>query len=168
MDVAIPLHRLPGRAAFTEGLTRKEYRRRASALIAWILNCCERPRSVAYTSLRHYRRGSERLAFIRTKKVGRHEYYQLVESTRINGNPRQKVLVHLNGHATLDDAMKKWPREIERLRHEAAKERERAEAGSGTGRQRHATGRADSMEKRANVLEANLEKLRKLKKRGVV
>ncbi len=108
------------------------------------------------------------MAFIRTKKVGGHEYYQLVESTRINGNPRQKVLVHLNGHATLDDAMKKWPREIERLRHEAAKERERAEAGSGAGRQRDAMGQADIMEKRANALEANLEKLRNLKERGVV
>ncbi len=108
------------------------------------------------------------MAFVRTKKVGGHEYYQLVESTRIDGKPRQKVLVHLNGHATTDDAMKEWPREIERLRREAAKARERAKAGSGAGRQRDATGRADSMEKRADVLEANLEKLRNLKEGGVV
>ncbi len=108
------------------------------------------------------------MAFVRTKKVGGHEYYQLVESIRIDGKPRQKVLVHLNGHATTDDAMKKWPREIERLRREAAKERERAETGSGAGCQRDAMGRADSMEKRANVLEVNLKKLRNLKERDIV
>jgi hypothetical protein len=58
--------------------------------------------------------------FIRKKKhhnLGS-DYYQLVESRRVDGQPRQKVVMHLGGHATVDDALREWPREVGRLRRE--------------------------------------------------
>ena len=56
------------------------------------------------------------MAFVRRKKVDGGEYYQLVESRRVDGKPRQKVLVHLGKHPRVDDALKRWPREVGRLR----------------------------------------------------
>jgi hypothetical protein len=45
------------------------------------------------------------VAFVRTKRVGDHEYRQLVENYRENGHHRQRVLAHL-GHAdTVEDAI---------------------------------------------------------------
>jgi len=38
------------------------------------------------------------LAFVRIKRVDGKEYYQLVESRRVDGKPRQKVLLHLGQH----------------------------------------------------------------------
>lgn len=51
--------------------------------------------------------------------AGGSNYHQLVESVRVDGRPRQKVLVHLGAHATVDDALKRWPTEIKRLRRSA-------------------------------------------------
>lgn len=82
------------------------------------------------------------LAFVRIKRVDGGEYYQLVESRRVDGKPRQKVLVHLGNHATVDEALKKWPREIRRLR-------------------RHGN------EKAADALKEKLSRLRKLRVEGV-
>lgn len=60
------------------------------------------------------------MAFVRKKsKAGGSKYHQLVESRRVDGRPRQKVLVHLGAHATVDDALKRWPTEIKRLRRSA-------------------------------------------------
>jgi hypothetical protein len=56
------------------------------------------------------------MAFVRRKRVDSGEYYQLVESRRVNGRPRQKVLIHLGHHPTVDDALNQWPREVGRLR----------------------------------------------------
>ena len=56
------------------------------------------------------------LAFVRTKRIADGKYYQLVESRRVEGKPRQKVLIHLGHHSTVDDALKRWPREVGRLR----------------------------------------------------
>jgi|SRR5215212_7053359 len=107
------------------------------------------------------------MAFVRTKKVKGGEYYQLVESRRIDGKPRQKVLVYLDGHPTVDDALKKWPREIKRLRRDAAKERESAESWPEASRHyRDKVRQAASWEKRASNLEMNLRKLLELRKRG--
>ena len=109
------------------------------------------------------------MAFVRTKRVGNYEYYQLVESVRIDGKPRQKVLIHLDGHPAVEDALKKWPREIRKLRRDAARERESAARLPETSRQRRdMLRRAISVEKRAADLEANLKKLRELRKQGVV
>jgi hypothetical protein len=56
------------------------------------------------------------LAFVRIKRIDGREYYQLVESRRVDGKPRQKVLMHRGDHATVDDALKRWPREVGGLR----------------------------------------------------
>ena len=56
------------------------------------------------------------MAFVRIKKVDGKEYYQLVESRRVDGKPRQQVLLHLGQHASVDEALKRWPREIGRMR----------------------------------------------------
>ena len=56
------------------------------------------------------------MAFVRIKKVDGREYYQLVESRRVDGKPRQKVLMHLGHHPTVDEALKRWPREVGGLR----------------------------------------------------
>ena len=56
------------------------------------------------------------LAFVRIKRVDGWEYYQLVESRRVDGKPRQKVLVHLGQYQTVDEALKRWPREVGRRR----------------------------------------------------
>ena len=108
-------------------------------------------------------------AYVRTKRVGTYEYYQLVENHRIDGKPRQNVLIHLGEHPTVDDALKKWPTEIKRLRRYAAKERESAKAWPETsGHHRNMLERAASTDKRADSLEANLKKLRELRKEGIV
>ena len=101
--------------------------------------------------------------------MGQYEYYQVVESRRIEGEPRQKVLIHLGGHPTVDDALKKWPGEIKRLRRHAREERDRVPEGSETRpTYRNMLKRAASSEKRADDLEANLRKLRDLRKESVV
>lgn len=64
---------------------------------------------------RHYTKGTN-MAYVRTKRVGHREYYQLVESRRVDGKPRQTVLMHLGHHPDVDDALMAWPKEIRRLR----------------------------------------------------
>ncbi len=56
--------------------------------------------------------------FVRKKDHhgGGNAFYQLVESRRVDGLPRQRVVMHLGSHATVDEAIKGWPREITRLR----------------------------------------------------
>jgi hypothetical protein len=83
------------------------------------------------------------LAFVRIKRVDRKEYYQLVESRRVDGKPRQKVLMHLGNHATVDEALRRWPREVGGLRR---------------------SGKDDA----ADALKEKLDRLRKLRKSGVV
>ena len=108
-------------------------------------------------------------AYVRKKRVGPHEYYQLVESRRVASKPRQKVLVHLGMRPTVDDALDKWSREIEELRRNATRERENAETWpEKSHRHLSALRRANSVEKRAKGLESRLQKLRDLRKQGVV
>lgn len=107
-------------------------------------------------------------AYVRRKRVGQYEYYQLVESRRVEGEPRQKVLVHLGEHTTVDDALKKWPREIKRLRRRAQEDRDKVPKGSESMPvYRNTLKHAVSSEKRADDLESNLKKLRELRKQGV-
>ena len=82
------------------------------------------------------------LAFVRIKKVDGKEYYQLVESRRVDGKPRQKVLIHLGSHPTVDEALKRWPREVGGLRRRGN-------------------------EKAADALKEKLDRLRKLRADGV-
>ena len=52
----------------------------------------------------------------RKSSPGREDYYQLVEAQRVDGKPRQRVVLHLGQHASVEDALKKWPRKISSLR----------------------------------------------------
>jgi len=83
------------------------------------------------------------LAFVRIKRIDGREYYQVVESRRVEGKPRQKVLMHLGQYATVDDALKRWPREVGGLRRR---------------------GNDDA----ADALKEKLDRLRMLRKNGVV
>ena len=114
-------------------------------------------------------------AYVRKKKVKDGEYYQLVESRRVDGKPRQKVLLHLGRHPTVDAALKNWPREVKRLRRLAARKRRDAEAAGGyrdPNEQpawiRDMLKRADNLEKEADNLEAKRKTLRHLRSDGVV
>ena len=53
------------------------------------------------------------MAYVRKNRVGGREYYQLVESQRVDGKRRQKMLVHLGRYATVDEALENWPMLIE-------------------------------------------------------
>ncbi len=110
-------------------------------------------------------------AFVRKKRSRGGEYHQLVESYRAEGKPRQRVLVHLGRHATVDVALREWPKEIEHLRYLAREGRELGRFSQQTGFSaawaRENTRRAASAEKRADEVEENLRKLRELRKRGV-
>lgn len=109
------------------------------------------------------------MAFVRKKRVKGKEYYQLVESRRVEGKPRQKVLMHLGQHASVDEALEEWPYEIRRLRRRATTQRKAAaDLPEGSRARRAARRRADRAQKRAEELKANLEELRKLRKQGVV
>ena len=99
--------------------------------------------------------------FVRRKRVTRQvkytdrrwlsrDYYQLVENYRQKGvkTPRQRVLMHLGTHPTVDDALEAWPKEIRRLRSLARR------AGD------------DSAREAAKALREKLDKLRKLREEG--
>ena len=108
-------------------------------------------------------------AYVRRKRVGHYEYYQLVGSRRVDGKPRQKVLVHLGEHSTVDEALKQWPRQIRRLRRRAQEGRDKVPKGSESMPvYRDMLKRVAGSEKRADDLETNLEKLRALRKQGFV
>ncbi len=110
-------------------------------------------------------------AYVRRKRSRGGEYYQLVESHRVEGKPRQKVLVHLGRHPTVEDALREWPKEIGGLRHLAREGRVLGEYSRKTGLSVSWAGenirRAASAEKRADYLEANLRKLRELRTYGM-
>ncbi len=82
------------------------------------------------------------MAFVRIKRIDGREYHQLVESRRVDGKPRQKVLMHLGDHATVDEALKRWPRKVGGLRR---------------------SGHDDA----ADALKEKLDRLRKLRADGV-
>lgn len=50
---------------------------------------------------------------------GGSDYYQLVESRRVDGKPRQQMVLHLGGCATVEEALKRWPAKIKWLRRSA-------------------------------------------------
>src|SRR5829696_8925005 len=108
------------------------------------------------------------MAFVRKKRVGGYEYYQLVENSWVEGKPRQRVLVHLGRYSTPEAALKEWPKAIERLSRFAQSKREEAERLSekpSSRRSRDASERAEKAQLRASALEANLKKLHDLRDR---
>lgn len=55
------------------------------------------------------------MAFVRRKRTGQTYYYQLVENRKVDGSARQKVLVHLGKHQTVEDALDAWSRELNQI-----------------------------------------------------
>src|SRR5215211_8728282 len=126
-----------------------------------------------YPRARHYKGGSS-MAYVRKKKVKGVEYYQLVQSRRVNGNPRQRVLLHLGRHPTVDAALKEWPSEIKRLRRLANKKRRDVQAFAApvdSDKQpswyRNIINQADNLSKEAEDLEAKHGRLREFRDQGV-
>jgi hypothetical protein len=126
-----------------------------------------------YPQARHYK-GVSSMAYVRKKKVKGVEYYQLVQSRRVNGNPRQRVLLHLGRHPTVGAALKEWPREIKRLRRLADKKRRDAQtyaAPVDSGEQprwyRDMLKQSDNLFKQAEDLEAKHRRLREFRDQGV-
>ena len=78
----------------------------------------------------------------KTKKDG-NAYHQVVENRRVDGKPRQRVVMHLGSHATVEGALTGWPREVGRLR------------------------RGD-YEEAAEDLKSKLERLRKMRSEGLL
>jgi len=111
------------------------------------------------------------VAYVRMKKVKGSEYYQLVESHRVDGKPRQKVLVHLNKHPTVDAALKSWPKDIRNLRRRAKRASDEYEAlpewskGTRFYKKQRDFARVDM--RQADALQAKLTRLRDLRNRGV-
>jgi hypothetical protein len=113
------------------------------------------------------------LAYVRRKGAFPNDYHQLVESRRIDGKPRQKVLLHLGRHPTTEAALKAWAREIRKLRRDAEKERDSVpeDYESVYGMKtfyRRSLMIADSFERQADELEEKLERLREFERSDVV
>jgi hypothetical protein len=112
------------------------------------------------------------VAYVRKKMVKGSEYYQLVESHRVDGKPRQKVLVHLGKHTTVDAALKSWPKDIKNLRRNAKRASDAYEdlpeslKGKRFYKKRRDFARVDM--RKADALRVKLRKLRDLRNRGVV
>ena len=114
------------------------------------------------------------MAYVRKKLVKGGEYYQLVQSRRVNGNPRQKVLLHLGRHPTVDAALKEWPTEIKRLRRLADKKRRDVQAFAApvdSDKQprwyRNLLKQADNLSKQAEDLEEKHRRLREFRDQGI-
>jgi hypothetical protein len=111
------------------------------------------------------------MAYVRAKKVKRYHYHQLVQSHRVDGKPRQKVLLHLSKHPTVDAALAAWPKEISDLRriarqHSKSYEFLSKELGD-TRFTRYKQECAESATQQADALQARLKKLRSLRRDGV-
>jgi hypothetical protein len=112
------------------------------------------------------------VAFVRRKRVGPYQYYQLVENRWRGGKPRQRVLLHLGRYSTVEAALDGWPKEIEGLRRFASQRRDRADRLK---RERSSEStveitleRARKAEKLADEIAAKLEKLHDLQDQGKV
>jgi hypothetical protein len=112
------------------------------------------------------------MAFVRRKRVGPYEYYQLVENRWMDGKPRQRVLLHLGRYTTVEAALEGWPKEVEGLRRFASQRRDKAERLKkvDAAEQMVATvvERAQKAEKLAEGIAAKLKKLHDLKDQGKV
>ncbi len=112
------------------------------------------------------------MAFVRKKRVGQYEYYQVVENRRVDGKTRQRVVLHLGHHPTVDAALAGWTKEIERLRRVAGKDA--FGKRSDTWNYRPLVYSEDLVppdtdaERRLEELQGKLDKLRDLKERGMV
>ena len=112
------------------------------------------------------------MAFVRRKRVGPYEYYQLVENRWMDGKPRQRVLLHLGRYTTVEAALEGWPKEVEGLRRFASQRRDKAEQlkKGDAAEQMVATvvERAQKAEKLADEIAAKLKRLQDLRDQGKV
>jgi hypothetical protein len=113
------------------------------------------------------------MAFVRKKRVGAYEYYQLVENLWVDGQPRQKVLLHLGTYpTTVEVALEEWPQAIERLLRYAEKQQQEAERlGENSPPPTMSDTllrRAQKAHRRANALAAKLRVLHDLRDQGKV
>ena len=104
------------------------------------------------------------MAYVRKKDSGGQPYYQLVESRRVDGQPRQKVLSHLGSYPTVEDALKGWPNDAKRLRRDADKDRNDVVPAGQESQPLYGDmlKRADALEKQADALEEKLARLRQM------
>ena len=112
------------------------------------------------------------MSYVRKKKVKRYEYYQVVENHRVDGKPRQRVIMHLSKEPTVDAALENWPKEIRYLRRRAKWHGDRyenlhEESKSQRYFKKYFKDIADSAEMQADALQARLNKLRNLRNNGV-
>ena len=113
------------------------------------------------------------MTFVRRKRVGPYEYYQLVESRLVDGKPRQRVLLHLGRYRTVEAALEGWPKEVEGLHRFAGQQWDKADRLKKEERSFERTletfiKRARKAEKLADEIAAKLKKLRDLKDQGKV
>ena len=58
-----------------------------------------------YSLERIVRAGEAIVTFVRRKRVGPYEQYQLVENRCMGGKPRQRVFLHLGRYKTVEAAL---------------------------------------------------------------
>ena len=98
--------------------------------------------------------------YIRKKRNGGSSYYQVVESSRVEGKPRQRVILHLGAYSTLKKARTGLKRELSKARSEIM-EMQRFSNSRGT---RSGGKEAARVEKRIAKLSEKLSKVEKLLK----
>ena len=112
------------------------------------------------------------MAFVRRKRVGPYEYYQLVENRWMDGNPRQRVLLHLGRYTTVEAALEGWPKGVEGLRRFASQRRDRAnqleKERSSESRVETTLKRAQKAENLADDIAAKLKRLQDLRDQGKI
>lgn len=108
------------------------------------------------------------MAYVRRKKVGDYSYYQVVENRRVEGVPRQRVLVHLGDYSSVAQALGEWPEDIEVAKGAAEDARgdHESHAPPRAGRS-HLEEEARHL-RRAEKLQGKLDLLKDLVERGVV
>ena len=112
------------------------------------------------------------MAFVRRKRVGPYEYYQLVENRWIDGNPRQRVLLHLGRYTTVEAALEGWPKEVGGLRRFASQRRDKAnqleKERSSESTVETTLKRARKAENLADDIAAKLKRLQDLRDQGKI
>ena len=112
------------------------------------------------------------MAFVRRKRVGPYEYYQLVESYLVDGKPRQRVLLHLGRYSTVEAALEGWSKEVVGLRRFAYQRRQKAERLTKNSSSQIAADaalkRAQKAESLADDIAGKAKKLQDLREQGKV
>jgi hypothetical protein len=92
------------------------------------------------------------VAYVRKKRVGEREYYQVVEGHREDGKVKQRVLAHLGRYPTVREALEHLPESIARRRRTLSRYPKKIQPG---------------MERRIAQDERRLANFRRLHERGV-